>query len=121
MKRSVKELAGAIGASVEGDENAGVAGVAGPERAGAKDLIYVEAAKHVGTSCGLGRAVRDRGGRRCAAREDSVALRAAQGCFCKSGGDLVGTGSRGERDSSDGNRSAACAVGSGCKRGSHTP
>ncbi len=46
MKRSVNELARAIGAIVEGDGSLEVAGVAGPERAGAKDLIYVEAAKH---------------------------------------------------------------------------
>jgi UDP-3-O-[3-hydroxymyristoyl] glucosamine N-acyltransferase len=47
MKRSAKELAGAIGARVEGDGALELAGVAGPERAGAKDLIYVETAKHV--------------------------------------------------------------------------
>jgi UDP-3-O-[3-hydroxymyristoyl] glucosamine N-acyltransferase len=47
MKSFVKELAESIGARVEGDGMLEVVGVAGPERAGAKDLIYVEAVKHV--------------------------------------------------------------------------
>jgi len=47
MKRSVRELAQAIGARMEGDGTLELAGVAGPERAGAKDLIYVEGAKHL--------------------------------------------------------------------------
>ena len=47
MKRLARELAAAIGAKVEGDGALELAGVAGPERAGKKDLIYVEAAKHV--------------------------------------------------------------------------
>ena len=47
MKRLAKELAAAIGAKVEGDGALELAGVAGPERAGTKDLIYVEAVKHV--------------------------------------------------------------------------
>jgi UDP-3-O-[3-hydroxymyristoyl] glucosamine N-acyltransferase len=46
MKRTAKELAGLIGATLEGDGGVEVAGVALPERAGARDLIYVEAAKH---------------------------------------------------------------------------
>jgi UDP-3-O-[3-hydroxymyristoyl] glucosamine N-acyltransferase len=46
MKRTAKELAGLIGATLEGDGGAEVAGVASPERAGARDLIYVETAKH---------------------------------------------------------------------------
>ena len=46
MKRLVRELAGAIGAMVDGDGSLELTGVAAPERAGAKDLIYVEAAKH---------------------------------------------------------------------------
>jgi UDP-3-O-[3-hydroxymyristoyl] glucosamine N-acyltransferase len=46
MKRLAKELAAAIGAKVEGDGALELAGVAGPERAGTRDLIYVEAAKH---------------------------------------------------------------------------
>jgi UDP-3-O-[3-hydroxymyristoyl] glucosamine N-acyltransferase len=47
MKSFVKELAKSIGARVEGDETLELVGVAGPERAAAKDLIYVESAKHV--------------------------------------------------------------------------
>lgn len=47
MNRSVRELARAVGAKMEGDGTLELAGVAGPERAGAMDLIYVEAAKHV--------------------------------------------------------------------------
>jgi UDP-3-O-[3-hydroxymyristoyl] glucosamine N-acyltransferase len=46
MKKTVRELAEAIGAGVEGDGALELAGVAAPERAGSKDLIYVEAAKH---------------------------------------------------------------------------
>ena len=46
MKRTAKELAEAIGARLEGDGAVEVAGVAAPERAGARDLIYVDAAKH---------------------------------------------------------------------------
>jgi UDP-3-O-[3-hydroxymyristoyl] glucosamine N-acyltransferase len=48
MKRTAKELAEAIGARLEGDGAMEIAGVAAPERAGARDLIYVEAAKHAG-------------------------------------------------------------------------
>lgn len=47
MKHTVAELARKIGATVEGDEALELAGVAAPERAGKKDLIYVEAAKHM--------------------------------------------------------------------------
>jgi len=46
MKRTAKELAEAIGARLEGDGAMEIAGVATPERAGVRDLIYVEAAKH---------------------------------------------------------------------------
>jgi len=46
MKRTAKELSELIGTTVEGDGSVEVAGVAGPERAGARDLIYVESAKH---------------------------------------------------------------------------
>src|SRR6266849_5750431 len=46
MKRTAKELAESIGATVEVDGNVEVTGVASPERAGARDLIYVERAKH---------------------------------------------------------------------------
>lgn len=48
MKRTAKELAEAVGATVEGDGTVEVRGVAAPERAGAHDLIYVETAKHAG-------------------------------------------------------------------------
>jgi UDP-3-O-[3-hydroxymyristoyl] glucosamine N-acyltransferase len=46
MKRTAKELAEAIGAILEGDGALEVGGVAAPERAGSRDLIYVESAKH---------------------------------------------------------------------------
>ena len=46
MKRTAEELAESIGATLEGDGQAEVAGVASPERAGVRDLIYVESAKH---------------------------------------------------------------------------
>lgn len=46
MKRTAKELSEAIGARLEGDGAAELVGVAAPERAGARDLIYVESSKH---------------------------------------------------------------------------
>src|SRR5467141_1063874 len=46
MKRTAKELANSLGATLEGDGSLELAGVASPERAGARDLIYVERAKH---------------------------------------------------------------------------
>jgi UDP-3-O-[3-hydroxymyristoyl] glucosamine N-acyltransferase len=46
MKRTAKELAESIGAQLEGDGTLEIAGVAAPERAGARDLIYVASAKH---------------------------------------------------------------------------
>jgi UDP-3-O-[3-hydroxymyristoyl] glucosamine N-acyltransferase len=46
MKRTAQELAEALGAKLEGDATAEIAGVAAPERAGTRDLIYVEASKH---------------------------------------------------------------------------
>src|SRR5712692_7714197 len=48
MTKTAGELAAAIGAELSGDKDFEVRGVAAPERAGAHDLIYVEAAKHVG-------------------------------------------------------------------------
>jgi len=45
MKRTAKELCEAIGAKLEGDGGVEIAGVAAPERAGTRDLIYVTAAK----------------------------------------------------------------------------
>src|SRR5437899_7627254 len=46
MRRTAKELAEAVGARLEGDGGFELAGIAAPERAGARDLIYVDAAKH---------------------------------------------------------------------------
>ncbi len=46
MMRTARDLAGAIGAQVEGYDGVELRGVAAPERAGPHDLIYVEAAKH---------------------------------------------------------------------------
>src|SRR3984893_11813673 len=46
MKRTAKELAESLGATLEGDGSLELAGVASPERAGARDLIYVEREKH---------------------------------------------------------------------------
>jgi UDP-3-O-[3-hydroxymyristoyl] glucosamine N-acyltransferase len=46
MTKTAGELAAAIGAELQGDRSLEVRGVAAPERAGAYDLIYVEAAKH---------------------------------------------------------------------------
>src|SRR5258706_14369269 len=46
MTKTAGELAAAIGAELNGDEKFEVSGVAAPERAGAHDLIYIEAAKH---------------------------------------------------------------------------
>jgi len=46
MRRTAQELAEAIGAELEGDGAVEIGGVAAPERAGARDLIYVESAKH---------------------------------------------------------------------------
>jgi UDP-3-O-[3-hydroxymyristoyl] glucosamine N-acyltransferase len=46
MKKTAKELAQAMGAEVEGDGELELRGVASPERAGPRDLIYVESAKH---------------------------------------------------------------------------
>ncbi len=46
MIRTAKELAEMLGAVLEGDRGAELQSVAAPERAGARDLIYVDAAKH---------------------------------------------------------------------------
>src|SRR5467141_712861 len=46
MTKTAGELAAATGAELKGDKNFEVRGVAAPERAGAHDLIYIEAAKH---------------------------------------------------------------------------
>ncbi|HMD43355.1 MAG TPA: UDP-3-O-(3-hydroxymyristoyl)glucosamine N-acyltransferase [Candidatus Acidoferrum sp.] len=47
MNYTAGELAKAIGVAVEGDASIEVTGVAAPERAGTRDLIYVESAKHM--------------------------------------------------------------------------
>ncbi len=44
--RTARELADLLGAKLEGDASLELRGVAGPERAGPHDLIYVEAPKH---------------------------------------------------------------------------
>jgi UDP-3-O-[3-hydroxymyristoyl] glucosamine N-acyltransferase len=46
MTRTAKELAKAIGATLEGDAAFELRGVSAPERAGPHDLIYAETAKH---------------------------------------------------------------------------
>jgi UDP-3-O-[3-hydroxymyristoyl] glucosamine N-acyltransferase len=46
MRRTAKDLAEGIGARLEGDGALEVGGVAAPERAGARDLIYAEGPKH---------------------------------------------------------------------------
>ena len=61
MKYTAAELAIAIDARLDGDTTAEVAGVAAPERAGSRDLIYVESAKHAeralasASTCGCAR------------------------------------------------------------------
>jgi UDP-3-O-[3-hydroxymyristoyl] glucosamine N-acyltransferase len=46
MTRTAGELAKYLGANLEGDPRASVSGVAGPERAGAGDLIYFDSPRH---------------------------------------------------------------------------
>lgn len=46
MIRTAQELAEMLGVALEGDGTAEVQNVAAPERAGARDLIYVDAPKH---------------------------------------------------------------------------
>jgi UDP-3-O-[3-hydroxymyristoyl] glucosamine N-acyltransferase len=46
MIQTAQELAEVLGVTLEGDGTAELQNVAAPERAGARDLIYVEAAKH---------------------------------------------------------------------------
>jgi UDP-3-O-[3-hydroxymyristoyl] glucosamine N-acyltransferase len=46
MMRTAKELAELLGVALEGDGRVELNNVAAPERAAARDLIYVEAAKH---------------------------------------------------------------------------
>src|SRR5260370_14253685 len=46
MRRTARELADAIEATLEGDGALEITGVAAPERAASRDLIYVDSAKH---------------------------------------------------------------------------
>ena len=52
MKLTAKEVAENIGARLEGDGALELTGVAAPERAGVKQLIYMEAAKHMERAAG---------------------------------------------------------------------
>src|SRR5262249_15637735 len=52
MTRTAKELAELLGVELEGDGSIELHGVAAPERAGARDLIYAEAAKHADRAVG---------------------------------------------------------------------
>lgn len=47
MIRTAREIAEHVGAQLEGDPAAKVAGVASPESAGPEDLIYVDSARHL--------------------------------------------------------------------------
>jgi UDP-3-O-[3-hydroxymyristoyl] glucosamine N-acyltransferase len=47
MSHTAAELASYLGARVEGDAQAEIEGLASPEKAGAKDLIYVDSARHL--------------------------------------------------------------------------
>lgn len=46
MRRTARELADAIGATLEGDDAVEITGVAAPERAASRDLIYVDSARN---------------------------------------------------------------------------
>ncbi len=52
MNLTAKQVADKVGATVEGDGNLELVGVAAPERAGLKHLIYAEAAKHAERAAG---------------------------------------------------------------------
>lgn len=47
MRRTAREVADAIGATLEGEGRLEISGVAAPERAATRDLIYVDSAKHL--------------------------------------------------------------------------
>jgi UDP-3-O-[3-hydroxymyristoyl] glucosamine N-acyltransferase len=47
MNHNAAELANYLGATLDGDRDAPITGVASPERAGAEDLIYVDSARHL--------------------------------------------------------------------------
>lgn len=46
MRRTARELADALGTTLEGDGAREITGVAAPERAASRDLIYIDSAKH---------------------------------------------------------------------------
>src|SRR3984957_12177451 len=46
MKKTAKELAAAVGATIEGNGDLELSAVASPERAGPRDLIYAESPRH---------------------------------------------------------------------------
>ncbi len=46
MTRTARELADYLGATLDGDARAPISGVAGPERASAQDLIYLDSPRH---------------------------------------------------------------------------
>ena len=50
MTSTARELADYLGCTTEGDAAARISGVAEPERAGAEDLIYLDAPKHVASA-----------------------------------------------------------------------
>jgi UDP-3-O-[3-hydroxymyristoyl] glucosamine N-acyltransferase len=52
MRVTAGELGLAVGARVDGDATAEIVGVAAPERAGVKDLIYVDGVKHLERAVG---------------------------------------------------------------------
>jgi UDP-3-O-[3-hydroxymyristoyl] glucosamine N-acyltransferase len=66
MNRTAKYVAEAVGAHVEGEGSLELVGVAAPERAGAKHLIYVEAEKHVERALASGA--------QCVVARDGIAL-----------------------------------------------
>ena len=47
MKKAARELAAAVGATLEGNGDLELSAVASPERAGPRDLIYAESPKHL--------------------------------------------------------------------------
>src|SRR5215467_4826590 len=52
MRRTARELANALGATLEGDGTVEIGGVAAPERAASRDLIYVDSPKHAERAAG---------------------------------------------------------------------
>ena len=56
MKKTVRELAEAVGGTIDGDGAIEVQGVSSPERAGLRDLIYIDAEKHSSRAAASGAA-----------------------------------------------------------------